>query len=157
MVKLGPNLRVRFQYRVQQVAKDGKVPLTVIRDGKTMQVQVPVAGKRPLLIPDLDGGYPSYFIYGPIVFSRATDELPVLHQQRTRRLLNAYGFNGSPLVTRRGDDADSSSTRNWWWSARPSSRTSWWPATATASARWSSRSTACRCAACATWWPCCAT
>ena len=105
MVKLGPNLRVRFQYRVQQVAKDGKVPLTIIRDGKTMQVQVPVAGRRPLLIPDLDGGYPSYFIYGPIVFSRATEEyLSFISANATT--LNAYGFNGSPLVTRRGEAPD---------------------------------------------------
>ncbi|HZV64372.1 MAG TPA: S1C family serine protease, partial [Telluria sp.] len=52
MVKLGANLRVRFQYRVQQAAKDGKLPLTVVRDGKPMQVQLPLAGARPLLIPD---------------------------------------------------------------------------------------------------------
>jgi S1-C subfamily serine protease len=105
MVKLGPNLRVRFQYRVQQVAKDGKVPLTVVRAGKTLQVQVPVGSKRPLLIPDLNGGYPSYFVYGPIVFSRATAEY--LAFIGTNALaLNAYSFNASPLVTRRGEEPD---------------------------------------------------
>ncbi|UUZ51166.1 S1C family serine protease [Massilia sp. B-10] len=31
MISLGANLRVRFQYRVQQLAKNGKVPLTIIR------------------------------------------------------------------------------------------------------------------------------
>jgi hypothetical protein len=102
MVKLGPNLRVRFQYRVQQVAKDGKVPLTVIRGGTPMQVQVPVSGRRPLLIPDLNGGYPSYFIYGPIVFSRATEEY-LAFISANAATLNAYGYNGSPLVTRRGE------------------------------------------------------
>jgi hypothetical protein len=106
MVKLGPNLRVRFQYRVQQVAQDGKVPLTVVRDGKTLQVQVPVTGKRPLLIPDLDGGYPSWFIYGPIVFSRATEEY-LAFINANASTLNAYGFNGSPLVTRRGEPPSS--------------------------------------------------
>lgn len=105
MVKLGPNLRVRFQYRVQQVAKDGKVPLTVVRAGKEMQVQVPVGGPRPLLIPSLEGGYPSYFVYGPIVFSRATAEyLAFLNANPV--MTNAFGFNGSPLVTRRGEDRD---------------------------------------------------
>ena len=85
MVKLGPNLRVRFQYRVQQLAKDGKVPLTIVRAGKPMQVQLPVGGERKMLIPDLDGGYPSYFIYGPMVFSRATAEfVGVLGRQRGR-------------------------------------------------------------------------
>jgi S1-C subfamily serine protease len=105
MVRLGPNLRVRFQYRVQQVAKDGKVPLTIVRAGKTMQVQVPVGGPRPLLIPPLDGAYPSYFVYGPIVFSRATAEY-LSFINTNAQLLNAYSFNGSPLVTRRGDEPD---------------------------------------------------
>jgi S1-C subfamily serine protease len=107
MVKLGPNLRVRFQYRVQQVAKDGKVPLTVIRGGTPMQVQVPVGGRRPLLIPDLNGGYPSYFIYGPIVFSRATEEY-LAFLSASAATLHSYGYNGSPLVTRRGEAPSSS-------------------------------------------------
>jgi len=105
MVKLGPNLRVRFQYRVQQVAKDGKVPLTIVRGGKTMQVQVPVGGARQLLIPDLAGGYPSYFVYGPIVFTRATAEY-LSFIAANAAALNGFSFNASPLVTRRGDSPD---------------------------------------------------
>jgi S1-C subfamily serine protease len=105
MVKLGSNLRVRFQYHVQHVAKDGKVPLTIVRNGKTMQVQVPVSGPRPLLIGDLEGGYPSYFVYGPVVFSRATREFLTFISNNPQGL-NAYGFNGSPLVTRLGDQPD---------------------------------------------------
>jgi S1-C subfamily serine protease len=105
MVKLGPNLRVRFQYHVQRVAKNGKVPLTIVRGGQTMQVQVPVSGPRPLLIGDLNGGYPSYFVYGPIVFSRATSEY-LSFISGSPQGLNAYSFNGSPLVTRRGEQPD---------------------------------------------------
>ena len=102
MVKLGDNLRVRFRYRVQQLAKNGKVPLTIIRDGKTMEVQAPVSAGRKLLIPDLNGGYPSYFIYGPIVFSRATAEFTA-YLSSNAGALNAYSYIASPLVTRRGD------------------------------------------------------
>jgi S1-C subfamily serine protease len=105
MVKLGPNLRVRFQYRVQQVAKDGKVPLTVVRGGKTLQVQVPVGGPRQLLIPSLDGAYPSYFVYGPIVFTRATSDF-LSFIGTNAAALNAFSYNASPLVTRRGDSPD---------------------------------------------------
>jgi hypothetical protein len=105
MVKLGSNLRVRFQYHVQRVAKNGIVPLTIVRGGKTMNVQVPVTGQRKLLIPSLDGGYPSYFIYGPIVLSRATAEFlgPV---SSNAGALSLMSFLGSPTVTRRGDSAD---------------------------------------------------
>jgi S1-C subfamily serine protease len=105
MVRLGPNLRVRFQYGVQHAARNGKVPLTIVRGGKAMQVEVPVGGPRQLLIPSLDGGYPSYFVYGPIVFSRATAEY--LSSISTNAVaLNALSFNASPLVTRRGESPD---------------------------------------------------
>jgi len=102
MVKLGSNLRVRFQYRVQQLAKNGKVPMTVVRGGKQMEVLVPVSGGRKLLIPDLNGGYPSYFIYGPIVFSRATAEFTSFISTNAAAM-SAYSFIASPLVTRRGE------------------------------------------------------
>ena len=102
MVNLGASLRVRFQYRVQQLAKNGKVPLTIVRDGKTMEIQAPLSAGRKLLIPDLNGGYPSYFIYGPIVFSRATSEF-LNFMAGNANALNAYGWVASPLVTKRGD------------------------------------------------------
>lgn len=102
MVKLGPNLRVRFVYRVQQLAKDGKVALTVVRNGQSMKVQVPLFMGRKLLIPDLNGGYPSYFMYGPVVFSRATAEFTSF-MAANPAIANAFAFVGSPLVTRRGD------------------------------------------------------
>ena len=43
MVQIGPNLRVRFPYLVQHIAKNGKVPLTVFRRGKTLTLDLPFA------------------------------------------------------------------------------------------------------------------
>ena len=105
MVKLNANLRVSYLYRVQQLAKNGTVPLTVVRDGKTLNVQLPVSAKRDMLIPDLKGGYPSYFIYGPIVFSHATTDF-IAGVSANAQALQTLGAAGSPLVTRRGDVAD---------------------------------------------------
>ncbi|RZA32105.1 MAG: serine protease [Lysobacteraceae bacterium] len=105
MVKLGSNLRVRFQYRIQQVAKNGKVPMTIIRAGKSMKVEVPASGPRPLLIPDLNGGYPSYFVYGPVVFTRATNEF-LSFLAANAAAANGAAFNDSPLMTQRGDSPD---------------------------------------------------
>jgi S1-C subfamily serine protease len=105
MVTLGSNLRVRFQYRVQQQARDGKVELTIVRDGKSIKVNVPVLKERPLLIPDLDGGYPSYFIYGPMVFGRASAEF-MSFISGNAAALNGFAYIASPLVTRRGDMPD---------------------------------------------------
>ena len=102
MVKLGPNLRVRFMYRVQQLAVNGKVPLTVVRGGQTLKVQVPLFVGRKLLIPDLDGGYPSYFIFGPMVFSRASMEFTSFLNGNPA-IMAGYSFIANPLVTRRGE------------------------------------------------------
>jgi S1-C subfamily serine protease len=103
MIKLGANLRVDFRYLIQNVAVKGKIPLTVIRQGKALQIQLPVPTKRQLLIPSLDGEYPSYFIYGPIVFSKATlDAYPYLRGRSS----GALGMAHSPLLTRIGDPPD---------------------------------------------------
>src|SRR6202047_3711396 len=66
MVKLGKDLRVNFAYLVQRLANDDKVPMTLVRGGKSMQIQLPVSAQHPTLVTDLHGEYPSYFIYGPL-------------------------------------------------------------------------------------------
>jgi S1-C subfamily serine protease len=102
MIKLGDNLRVDFRYLVQNVSKQGKVPLTVVRAGKPLQFQLNAPATRPLLIPALDGDYPPYFIYGPMVFSKATLQIYQFLGGRAA----ALGYMHSPLVTRIGDPPD---------------------------------------------------
>jgi S1-C subfamily serine protease len=102
MIKIGPNLRVRFQYQIQKIARAGKLPLTIIRTGRELPVELPVSSVHPLLIPDVNGEYPPYFVYGPLVFSKAT--LPFLSfLSNNAGMMNAFSFIRSPLVTRRGD------------------------------------------------------
>jgi len=103
MVKVTEDLNVRFQYRVQQVARNGLLPLTVVRDGKSMKIEVPVTPSRPRLIGGLDGAYPSYFVYGPIVFSRATLEFRSFFNNNANTL-NVFGASAQPLLTRVGDE-----------------------------------------------------
>ena len=102
MVKINDDLRLNFNYLVQKVTKDGKTPLTIIRAGKTQKIDLPVKPTRPWLIESLKGDYPSYFIYGPIVFSAVTSEFTAAFD-RTGRFYSALALMGSPLATRRGD------------------------------------------------------
>jgi S1-C subfamily serine protease len=102
MVKVKDNLRLHFQYLVQKLVKDGKVPVTVIREGKTIALELATKTKYPTLIGSLKGRYPSYFIYGPLVFSPATNDF-IAALDRTGRFQVALALMGSPLATRRGD------------------------------------------------------
>ncbi|HEX7511475.1 MAG TPA: trypsin-like peptidase domain-containing protein [Chitinivibrionales bacterium] len=99
MINVGSNLRVRFQYLVQRIVRNGKVALTVVRSGKTLALEVPVWPLYPTLIEDLQGAYPRYFIFGPMVFSAATNQfLASLNASA-----GVFAYIGSPLATRRGD------------------------------------------------------
>lgn len=74
MVKVSDQLRVNFFYMIQKLAHEGSVPLTLVRSGRTQTVQMPVPAHRAMLVESLLGEYPSYFIYGPLVFSRCSIE-----------------------------------------------------------------------------------
>lgn len=103
MIKVGRNLRVRLQYLVQKIAKGGKVPLTVVRAGKERSLELPVSPTRPMVIPDLRGAYPPYFIYGPIAFSTATTQFLSRLGGGNSGRLGTLAFAGSPLLARIGD------------------------------------------------------
>ena len=95
-------LRLRFQYYIQKLARDGKLPLTVVRDGKELAIELPVKSHRDQLIEGLEGKYPSYFVFGPLVFSPVTSEFAG-NFDRAGGFQQVLGLIGSPLVTRRGD------------------------------------------------------
>jgi hypothetical protein len=86
-VEVRPGLRLKFMYYVPKLAEDGEVELTILRKGETQKIQVEVAADRDMLIPPLKERYPDYFIYGPIVFTPATQEyLRALGGQATMML-----------------------------------------------------------------------
>ena len=105
MIKLDKDLRVSFAYKVQHLASNGVVPLTLVRAGKTLQVQLPVSAQHRTLITDLKGSYPSYFVYGPVVFSAATWQF-VSTIENNAGLLRLLGAVKSPLITRALDPPD---------------------------------------------------
>ncbi len=98
-VRLGDDLQVMFTYYIPQLAHDGVAPFTIIRDGQEMAVEAPVTASRKRAIPPLDGGYPSYFILGPMVFSAASSEM-VQGLLADRRWLTYLAGQRSPLLTR---------------------------------------------------------
>jgi S1-C subfamily serine protease len=99
MVQVRDNLRLSFRYLVPKEAHDGKVRLSIIRDGQPLTIDLPVSTHQETIFPPLQGRYPSYFIYGPLVFSPATAEAVGAMD----RIGGVLSFHQSPLLLRRGD------------------------------------------------------
>lgn len=74
-VKINDNVRVDAKYLLQRLAQDGHVPGKIWREGAEMSVSIPVRYKLDKVIPSLGNNRPPYFVYGPLVFSIATEEL----------------------------------------------------------------------------------
>jgi S1-C subfamily serine protease len=107
-IKLEGGPRVGFNYLVEQIATNNKVPLTVLRSGRRLQLQVPVATTNNALMPSLRGSYPSYFVYGPLVFSEASQDL--LSDLITSKVGATWTVRlvgkGNPLLRRTDDSPD---------------------------------------------------
>ena len=97
MVSGEDGLRLSWHYYVPKLAKDGKVPVTIRRGKETLEIEVPVSAKTDQILQPLDNRYPSYFIYGPLVFSPAyADFAPAM-------LRNVLG-ESNPVVSRLTDE-----------------------------------------------------
>jgi S1-C subfamily serine protease len=102
MVKPARVPRVIFRYLVQKSGKNGTVPLTVIRGGQEIKVELPTLTDRPLVVADLRGTYPSYFVFGPLVFSAATAQFAGSYEGSAAAVA-ALNVIGNPIMRRRGD------------------------------------------------------
>jgi hypothetical protein len=79
-----------------------------VRSGKEMHIGLATLRKRQLVVPELEGTYPSYFVYGPLVFANATAEFTagftkLPPNSKTTNVFLLMGFVGNPLITRSGD------------------------------------------------------
>ena len=97
MVKIRDDLRVDFRYLVQKLARNGRLPLEVVRDGTPRHIELPVDTGRHTLVQNLDGRYPSYFIYGPLVFSKVSWQF--LSFLQNANLARTIGLIDSPLLS----------------------------------------------------------
>ena len=74
MVKLDGDRPIGFLYLVQRLVRDGRLPVSVLRHGKEMKFDVPVDSDFRRLFRDLMEEPLSYFMYGPLVFTEASEE-----------------------------------------------------------------------------------
>jgi hypothetical protein len=72
------------------------VPVSVLRDGRSLTVALPVSREQGRLIHTYEGRYPSYFVCGPLVFSPVYQEAARFYFQYNPMLAG----RNSPLTTR---------------------------------------------------------
>jgi S1-C subfamily serine protease len=96
---------LKFQYLVQYLVRDNHIPMTILRDGREMKHTVPVGPAQDYrLFPYLADTYPSYFIYGPLVFTDATSNFTTgFTYGDSPDAMLAYANQGNPLIRRYGD------------------------------------------------------
>ena len=99
-IPVGSELRLSFRYLIPKLAKDGKIGLTIVRDGQSMQVEVPLHEEDELVVPHLMGSYPSHFVCGPMVFTTAYQELVAGLGSRGQAMLTLLSMRQNPLVSR---------------------------------------------------------
>jgi hypothetical protein len=97
MIRIKENLRLGFLYVVPKLVVRDRVPLTILRQGRSQTIDLPAVRERRMLMRSLEGRYPSYFVYGPLVFSAGSTSLA--------RILEGQPLEGSPLLWRWNQEA----------------------------------------------------
>jgi S1-C subfamily serine protease len=105
MIRIKAGLRVGFLYEVQKAARDDTLPLVLYRQGQERHVDMPLFHDKPLLMDWFSGEYPSYFIFGPLVFAEASWDFlsSEVSGDNGVGVYNWLSQRGSPLVGRRGE------------------------------------------------------
>ena len=99
-VRVNDWLRLASDYYYNKLATEEGIPLTIIRDGQEMEILSPIErGDQSLLVP-LQNEYPDYFIWGPIVFTAASQEQFYGGHEKLLSYLYMYE---SPLLGRLND------------------------------------------------------
>ncbi|WP_168222175.1 S1C family serine protease [Aquisphaera giovannonii] len=74
MVRVEGDRHLKFRYLVQHLCREGKLPVTVVRAGRSMDLSVPVDSDQRWLVRRYYEGPVPYFVFGPLVFAEASDK-----------------------------------------------------------------------------------
>ena len=91
-------LTLSFLFYCPLLEKDGKVPLTIWREGQEIKLNCWAPKKIQSVLPGIQGDYPRYFIFGPITFEAATYELACTFLASGEWALQ-LGARNSPLIS----------------------------------------------------------
>jgi hypothetical protein len=99
MVPVRDGHRLPFFYLVPRLDRRGTVPVRLWRDGRSLELALPVERDDNALIRNLDGRDPAFFLIGPLVFSAAASDAVEAYFQLNPSLMG----RNSPSLTRAVD------------------------------------------------------
>jgi hypothetical protein len=107
MVRIDGDHAYKCQYLVQRLVRNGRLAVTVTRKGVETKLDLPIDSERMRLFADRSEGPLSYFIFGPLVFTEASEEYVrsmanYVDKEAGGSLRILYTAN--PAFTRYGDD-----------------------------------------------------
>lgn len=100
MVDIGDNLRLLYRYLVPRLASAGTVSLSVYREGKLLTLDVPARTEPNRLVKFLGAEAPSYFIYGPLVFTPVYGEFSDRFNEEYLMAAEYLISRSNPMATR---------------------------------------------------------
>jgi S1-C subfamily serine protease len=101
--RLEDGARLSFESLFKRNLQRDTIPVRLLREGKELTVEYPLRTPDKSLIPLLDGRLPSYFIWGPLAFTPATEEFLTSVEVSNPIMPRLWAYQESPLVTRRTD------------------------------------------------------
>jgi S1-C subfamily serine protease len=116
MVHIEGDRMIKVDYLVQRQARDGKLPVVLVRDGKEMKLELPVKPRGRRLFASTSEEPLTYFILGPLAFTEASEDyINYLAMMYSGAGPNAEGkasqgpgaltimYQSNPMFTRYGD------------------------------------------------------
>jgi hypothetical protein len=110
MVHVEGDRMIKFPYLIQRLSRNGRLPVTVLRDNRGVKQDLPVEPYSPRLFQSLAEKPPSYFVFGPLVFTDVTINYisSVTSYVAPFDDSSSYSFpsllySGNPMYTRYGD------------------------------------------------------
>ena len=99
-VRLEDGLNISFRYLLTDLVKEDKLPVTILREGEIQQLSLPVVTEIPALVTSLRGAYPRHFIFGPLTFTTASQDLIARINPQIQLVLKA---RKNPIILRQFD------------------------------------------------------